>query len=57
MGKWETKAYKEGWNAGFADNYDEYENPYILGTIDHKLWSEGYSSGLFNWDMNMNDGG
>ncbi len=57
MNKWETKAYKEGWNAGLADNYDEYENPYPPDTIDHKLWSEGYSSGLFNWDMNMNDGG
>lgn len=57
MNKWETKAYKEGWDAGLSDNYDEYENPYPPDTIDHKLWSEGYSSGLFNWDMNMNDGG
>ena len=46
MNRWEMKAYKEGWSAGFADNYDEYENPYIPGTLDHKLWSEGYSSGL-----------
>ncbi len=57
MNKWETKAYKEGWDAGLSDNYDEYENPYPPDTIDHKLWSEGYSSGLFNWDMNMDDGG
>jgi hypothetical protein len=54
---WEAKAYKEGWSAGFADNYADYKNPYIPDTIDSKLWSEGYSDGLRNWDMNMNDGG
>lgn len=57
MHKWETKAYKEGWSAGFADNYADYKNPYIPDTIDSKLWLEGYDDGLRNWDMNMDDGG
>lgn len=57
MNKWETEAYKKGWSAGFADDYQNYHNPYIPDTLDYKLWSEGYCDGLRNWDMNMDDGG
>ena len=57
ISKWDIPAYKQGWSAGFADNYRDYTNPYIPNTLDHKMWLEGYLDGLRNWDMNMDDGG
>lgn len=55
MNKFENKAYSEGWDAGFATNYQDYHNPYEPGTTDHKSWSEGFQRGNLNWDMNMDD--
>lgn len=57
MNKWEITSYKEGWSAGFSDNYKEKNNPYIPETLDYKMWVEGFCDGLRNWDMNMDDGG
>jgi hypothetical protein len=52
-----SKAYMEGYSAGLADNYQDYHNPYPPESEDHKEWSRGYSNGLADWDMEMDDGG
>lgn len=57
MTKWDSDAYKAGASAGLADNYSDFINPYDKGTVEWKEWLDGYSWGLANWDMNMNDGG
>lgn len=52
-----SAAYGAGFRAGLADDCLQQQNPYEKGSIEYKEWAHGWSSGLFNWDMNMNDGG
>lgn len=58
--KWDNPAYVAGWKAGMwgkQDGSDKPSNPYLPYAPQYKLWEEGYSDGLRNWDMAMDDGG
>ena len=58
-----SKAYWEGWRAGMWSkpedwgNPDYPKNPYLPYAPQYKEFQEGYSDGLYSWDMEMDDGG